>query len=232
MIWVTGAAGSIGAAVLDQVGGVGTDLEVDVTDPEAVAAFVVEHQPDLVFHCAGAKHAPEGEADPQRISEINIGGTANILDHVTGRVVLASTCKAADPETVYGASKLIAERMVLNAGGTVARFYNVIETQGNVFDIWAGADMLAVMPCWRYFMHLDQAVELMVACASLPTGRYTVDPGPAVYLPRLADELYPDKEKRMARPRRGDRVREPSKARSEMLSDLGWWMQITSPHDP
>lgn len=232
MIWVTGAAGSIGSALVtgDRIG---TDLEVDVTDQTAVDRFNYEYAPELVLHCAGAKHAPEGEADPEHVARVNITGTRNIIE--TGaRVVLTSTCKAANPQTAYGASKLIAERMVLNAGGSVVRFYNVIQTQGNVFDIWSRTEgPLPVTKCWRYFITLEDAVGLVEEAKDLPSGRYTVDPGDPVFIPDLADELYPDRGKRMVAPRRGDRIREPLLADCEtrvQLSDRVW--RIISSHDP
>jgi FlaA1/EpsC-like NDP-sugar epimerase len=171
------------------------------------------------------------------VADVNIGGTANILKVARGaRVVLASTCKAADPETAYGASKLIAERMVLNAGGTVARFHNVRQTQGNVFEIWANTpepEPLTVMPCWRYFIDLDRALDLLLACATLPTGRYAVDPGLPVFIPDLADELYPARAKKMVPPRRGDRIREPLAAVCETVEPIpGGLLSVRGVHDP
>lgn len=235
-VWITGAAGSVGSALAERSPeAVGTDIEVDVTDRYAVGRAAKRIRPSLVYHCAGAKHAPEGETDPAHVAAVNIDGTRNMLAATPGiPLVLASTCKAADPETAYGASKLIAERMVLNAGGWVARFYNVVETQGNVFQIWAGipADMpLPVMACWRYFISLDQAVGLMVTVPSLPSGRYTVAPGPPVYIPDMAANLYPDRAIRMIPPRRGDRLREPLAATSETLTPCGSVVRVEGPHD-
>jgi FlaA1/EpsC-like NDP-sugar epimerase len=236
LIWVTGAAGSIGSAVVDRIPNtIGTDLDVDVTDPAAVRRFVDTYQPESVIHCAGAKHAPEGETDPRHTASVNIDGTFNVLDVMGGRqVVLTSTCKAGDPETAYGASKLIAERAVLNAGGTVVRFFNVRETQGNVFDIWSSIpepEPLPVMPCWRYFISLEQAVELVVRSRSLASGRYAFDPGDPVFIPDLADRLYPERDKNMVPPRRGDRVREPLAAASETVTRAGGLLRIEGPHD-
>lgn len=228
--WVTGAAGSIGAELVERLpDAVGTDLETDVTRPfDSPAA-------DVCFHCAAAKHAPAGEADPYGVSVINITGTQNVL--ATGiPTVLASTCKAADPETAYGASKLIAERMVLNAGGWVARFHNVRQTSGNVFQIWAGlpeTEPIPVAPCWRYFIDLDDAVDLMLTVPTLPPGRYAVDPGSPVWIPDLAAQLYPDRPLRRVEPRRGDRIREPFVAEHETVTTVsGRILRIHSRHDP
>lgn len=233
MIWVTGAGGSVGGALLPLLeDAVGTDKEVDVTDRHAVESFAKTINPDLIVHLAGAKHAPEGEVDPAETVRVNVTGTENILS-LGVRTVLASTCKAADPETVYGASKLIAERMVLNAGGVVARFYNVVETQGNVFETWRETDgPLPVMPCWRYFIHLDTAVQLILDVLDLPSGRYTVDPGPLVFIPELAGRVHPGRELRWVPPRRGDRIREPLHAQSETAEDFGRVVRLVGVHDP
>lgn len=235
-VWVTGADGSIGSALMGRLDdALGTDLEADVTDPKAVAAVVEDSGPfDVVFHCAGAKHAPQGETDPYQVAYTNIIGTKNIVD--TGSpVVLASTCKAADPETAYGASKLIAERMVLNAGGWVARFFNVPDSSGNVFEIWRDTpedEPLEVSPCRRYFIDLDRAVDLMLRLPSLPSGRYTVDPGQPVWMEDVARQLYPDRKIHHIPPRRGDRLIEPLHANSEQTEHYEGLLRITSRHDP
>ena len=116
--------------------------------------------------------------------EVNVLGTRNVLAHAPegSHVVTASTCKACEPETAYGASKLVAERVTLNAGGSVARFYNVVESSGNVFEIWSELDPsepLEVTPCRRYFISLAEAVSLVVWTAILPPARYGFDPGQA-----------------------------------------------------
>lgn len=251
-VLVTGAAGSIGSALvrrlLTTVQAVdATDCAVgtygvaalDVRDPDAVTDWFSSWPPALVFHLAAAKHAPHGELDPYAVADTNIGGTQNILDAAGdcgARVVMASTCKACDPETAYGATKLIAERMVLNAGGSVARFYNVPKTSGDVFETWRSLAVdapLPVTPCSRYFISLDRAVELLVLVAELPSGRYCVDPGPARTMAEVADELYPGRPQQHMPPRRGDRLREPLCAAHERLVPLsGGLVQVVSPHDP
>lgn len=235
-IWITGAAGSVGSALLERFPhATGTDIDVDVSNRDSVQRAARLIRPDIVFHCAGAKHAPEGEEDPAHVAAVNIDGTRNMLEaSQDSRLVLASTCKAADPETAYGASKLIAERMTLNAGGTVARFFNVRETSGNVFRIWENTPPpgpIRAMPCWRYFIGLTDAVELMVRCSRLPTGRYSVNPGKATFIPDLAKSLYPDREILLVPPRRGDRIREPLHAASETVTEIDGLLRVAGRHD-
>jgi FlaA1/EpsC-like NDP-sugar epimerase len=162
-----------------------------------------------------------GESDPVDTFRVNTVGTANVLAASAGiKVVLTSTCKACNPETVYGASKLIAERMVLNAGGVVVRYYNVRETAGNVFRHWESLGESEPIPytdCWRYFITASEAVRLTAAAVDLPSGRYTVDPGDAKHMLAEAKALYPRRQLVPIPPRRGDRIREPLHAQHEHL---------------
>jgi FlaA1/EpsC-like NDP-sugar epimerase len=234
-VLVTGAKGSIGKALLDVLGSypeiaslTGTDRdEMDVRDDERVRDCFYSWQPTFVLHLAAAKSAPEGESDPESALLVNGVGTANVaracVEH-GAKLVTASTCKAANPETAYGASKLIAERLTLNAGGWVARFYNVRESNGNVFETWRELEPDApvpVTPCFRYFLSLDQAVLLLLAVPSFPPGRYTVNPGRASSMGEEASRLYPDRVHLSIPPRRGDRVAEPRHGTHERLVPMG-----------
>src|ERR1044071_1030903 len=116
MIVVTGAAGSVGRALVATLERRGFDViahdidTMDVTNAEQVRWILAALRPGVIFHLAGAKHAPAGELDPFHVLNVNAMGTQNVLDAAgNAKVILASTCKACDPETAYGASKLVAE---------------------------------------------------------------------------------------------------------------------------
>lgn len=232
-ILITGAAGSLGTALVERLsaGGlllVATDIDtLDVTEPDEASWWIERWRPEVIFHLAAAKHAPEGELDPGHVARVNLDGTRNVIEAAEEagvRVILSSTCKAANPETAYGASKLIAERLVLNAGGTVIRLYNVPESSGNVFRLWEELPDDAPIPwtsCWRYFTPLSVAVELAVAALKLPPGRYAPIPGPPRYMRDVARELYPTRTLVHVPRRRGDRASEPLKASSERLTVFG-----------
>lgn len=242
-VLVTGADGSLGRAVCAalreaDVSVLGTDVgDLDVRSMSAVGR-VASWGFDVVLHLAADKHAPAGELHPGEVAMTNVVGTANLVSAFGSRVVLASTCKAADPETAYGASKLIAERMVLNAGGSVARFFNVVESAGNVFEIWAGlpaSEPLPVAGCSRFFIGLAEAVSLLLWSAMLGPGRFTVDPGERRRMRDVAAALYPGRETCWAPPRRGDRLVEPLHAASEWLLEapqVDGLRQVVGAHDP
>ena len=206
-VLVTGAAGSIGAEVTRIMAAAGTTFlatdieELDVQSWSVVHRVLGTFRPTIIMHLAGAKHAPEGEVDPLSVLAVNAVGTANMIASARAfgaRVVTASTCKACDPETAYGASKLLAERLTLAAGGNVARFYNVAETAGNVFELWAELPESAPVPvtaCTRFFISLAEATALDVLGGGL--GPWALhDPTPVVSVssprwPKLSTPIGP-----------------------------------------
>ncbi len=233
-ILITGSQGSLGQELIKRLGNnldvqiLSTDITgdvefMDVTKLNQVTKIVKNFSPDLIFHLAGAKHAPVGEVDTKETFEINTIGTINMLESIDKKTkfILASTCKAANPEVVYGASKLIAERMVLNHGGSVARFFNVIETAGNVFEIWSKIpkdepiDVAAI--CERHFISVSEAVGLLIFSSISQPGRYAVNSSALIKISEIAERLFPNREKNIIEPRRGDRISEKFLASSESI---------------
>ena len=104
---------------------------------------------DIVFHTAAMKHIDICEQNPFDAVKTNVIGTSNLLEvslleDVT-KFILISTDKATNPTTTLGASKLLAERLTLNANSyrgkgrtvfSVVRFGNVIGSRGSVLQIF------------------------------------------------------------------------------------------------
>lgn len=233
-ILITGANGSIGTRLIERftkmnVDFLATDIEgshtyLDVTDAENVKDVLDRYKPDIIINIAGAKHAPEGEHETWKTLSINTIGTKNLIDYSNpnSKIILTSTCKSCNPETVYGSSKLIAERMVLNHGGSIARFFNVVETQGNVFEIWDEIDdslpIKVAAVCKRHFISLDEATGLLIYISSIDnSGRYIVNSPILREMTDIANSLYEIKEKIIIQPRRGDRVEEKFLSSNESI---------------
>lgn len=190
-VLVTGSAGFIGHRVCTLLrssghGVIECDLEEDVLrfNPGPV---------DAVIHLAANKYATDGEINPYAACSFNMAATDAVLS-MAPKVVLASTCKAADPITCYGASKLICERMVLNAGGTVVRLVNVLGSSGSVTDLWDAIpddDPLPVTDCQRLFLDANSAARLFVAALDLPPGRYGPADTESLSVDALAARLHP-----------------------------------------
>lgn len=222
-VLVTGSGGTIGAHVtrlLRHRGHVPVsfDLPDDVLSPSTVRRGATGV--DACIHLAAHKHAPYGEEQPADVAELNIVGTRHVAETFGSRVVLASTCKAADPMTCYGASKLIAERAVLNAGGRVVRLVNVLGSSGSVVDLWRQLPPDAPLPvtdCERMWMTAQDAASMFVDALGWPTGRY----GPrrqATAVSELAEHLYPGRPRVTIPLRRGDRPVERLVAEYETFS--------------
>lgn len=233
-ILITGAGGSIGVELINRLKKTGfsdflaTDIQgtyekLDVTDENQVKEVLKKYSPTKVVNLAGAKHAPEGELHSWNTLNINTIGTLNLINNLPdkSKLILTSTCKSANPEVVYGASKLIAERMVLNAGGSVSRFFNVVETSGNVFTIWDQIDEslpIDLAPtCERYFISLDEAIGLLIFTLNHEPGRFLVNTVNISNMGDLANRLYPTRKKNIIEPRRGDRLSEKFTATSESV---------------
>jgi FlaA1/EpsC-like NDP-sugar epimerase len=247
-VLITGGRGSLGQEVASIFGNHSIDFlltdieECDVTNLDQVQSVFRSYKPTHVLHLAADKHAPEGELHPERTFAINTTGSMNVIStakELNCLVTLASTCKSCDPETAYGASKLIAERITLNYGGTVARFYNVVNTAGNVFEIWNDLDEnheIQVAECYRFFISAAEATSLLIKSLSLSAsmpGRYIFDPGVSHFMPDIAARLYPNRSIGFIPPRRGDRRVEPQKAESEKMNVVeGRLIKVSSPHDP
>jgi FlaA1/EpsC-like NDP-sugar epimerase len=233
-VLITGANGSIGTVLVEKfkrhnVNFLSTDIEgdhtkMDITDFDRVKQVLNDYKPTIIVNIAGAKHAPVGEHETWMTLSINTIGTKNLLDNKPDgcRMILTSTCKSANPEIVYGASKLIAERMTMNSGGSVARFFNVVETQGNVFEIWDKApesEPIKVAPtCERHFISVEESAGLIIfAMLRSEPGRFIVNSGHLRLMEDVANDLYPDRAKEIIAPRRGDRLTERFMSTSERV---------------
>ena len=205
-----------------------TDIEgnheyLDVTDFNSVFCWMNKYKPDFVVNLAGLKYAPRGEHETWKTLSVNTIGTKNIIDCSDSncRVILTSTCKSCNPEIVYGATKLIAERMVLNRKGSVARFYNVVETQGNVFEIWNSIEeskpISVVEECNRFFISISEAVGLILFCMYAEPGRFCINLERTRNMKDVADSLYPNRSKIKLERRRGDRLNERFLSTAEQI---------------
>lgn len=240
-ILITGAKGSIGKRLAERLEDIHTkvyetDIDtLDVTNWYSIKQWQDSHaNMDYVINCAGAKHAPLGEDETIETMTINTIGTWNLINAFkNSKIILTSTCKSCNPETVYGASKLIAERLILNNGGSVARFYNVVETSGNIFELWQQQNpKLVVEDCNRYFISLDEAVGLIQYTMANEQGRYSVNPEKIRNMKEIFNAVYPNQNYQPMKARRGDRMTELLHSTSEFIeSSKKSILKIRSKHD-
>lgn len=142
-----------------------------VLDRRLLEEVFDRHRPSVVFHTAAYKHVPLLEQQPLAAIQNNVFGTAALASTAAGyraRLILLSTDKAVEPLSVMGATKRVAERIVLNSGGTAVRLGNVLATSGSVVEVFAaqiaaGGPITVTDPAAkRYFVTIHEAVHLLL----------------------------------------------------------------------
>jgi len=155
----------------------------DIRDQARILEIFTERRPDVVFHAAALKHLPMLEQYPGEAVKTNITGTLAVLHAAKAsnvrRFVNISTDKAANPISVLGYSKRIAEGLTASvaagAAGTYlsVRFGNVLGSRGSVLtafaaQIAAGGPITVTHPdVSRYFMTVQEAVQLVIQAAAI-----------------------------------------------------------------
>jgi FlaA1/EpsC-like NDP-sugar epimerase len=160
------------------------DLVVcDIRDHDALRRVFDEHRPEVVFHAAALKHLPLLEMYPDEALKTNVYGTANVLEHACAfgvdKVVNVSTDKAADPSSVLGYTKRLAERLTAATAQTCpgtylsVRFGNVLGSRGSVLtafeqQVEAGGPITVTHPdVTRYFMTVEESVQLVIQAGAV-----------------------------------------------------------------
>src|SRR5215216_4136966 len=179
----------------------------DVRDAERLAHVMAKHQPQVLFHTAAHKHVPLMEVNVVEAITNNVIGTRNMvhaaLDHNLERFVLISTDKAVRPSSIYGATKRLAEMIVLNAvrgsGGdfTIVRFGNVLGSRGSIIPIFkqqiaSGGPVTITHPdMFRFFMTIPEAVYLVLQAASMENSgeTFVLNMGEPIRILSLAEDL-------------------------------------------
>lgn len=167
-----------GSGVLDN-----DDIIVaDIRDRPRLEQIFAETRPDLVLHAAAHKHLPLLERHPCEGVKTNVLGTQHLVElatkYGTSRFVLISTDKAADPTSVLGATKRLAEIIVqAAASGSTAmasvRFGNVLGSRGSLLSVLAdqvanGRAITITHPdVTRFFMTIEEAAGLVLEAAML-----------------------------------------------------------------
>ncbi len=155
----------------------------DIRDRERILSVFDEHRPDVVFHAAALKHLPLLEMYPDEGLKTNVWGTQNLLDAASTsgvtRFVNVSTDKAADPSSVLGYTKRLAERLTAQTArqstGTYlsVRFGNVLGSRGSMLgafeaQVAKGGPITVTHPeVTRYFMTVREAVQLVIQAGAV-----------------------------------------------------------------
>jgi FlaA1/EpsC-like NDP-sugar epimerase len=158
----------------------------DITNPDRLGQVYAQHHPEYVVHAAAYKHVPLMETNVVEAVRNNVMGTLIVATtaarHQARRVLLVSTDKAINPSSVMGATKRVAERIVFGLPSLcrsktefrAVRFGNVLASNGSVIPLFerqlaVGGPLTVTHPdVERYFMTIQEAVQLVLQAGSLP----------------------------------------------------------------
>jgi len=188
----------------------------DLRNREYMRYILSKLKASVIFHCAAYKHVPLMEENPVAVMENNVFGTKNLLDAAiengTDRFVLISTDKAVLPVSVYGVSKMLCEKLVLQSARTQAqknehsnppkrsasymfvRFGNVLGSRGSILPLFAeqlktGGPLTVTHPDMkRFFMTIPEACSLVLKAGGVGTNGtpYLLDMGEPIKINEIA----------------------------------------------
>jgi FlaA1/EpsC-like NDP-sugar epimerase len=218
---------------------------MDASRAPAVAKACRETRPDVVYHAAAYKHVTMAERAPAAALGANVLGaaaTASAAAAVGARFVLISSDKAADPRGVMGATKRLAEMVVLAMASpafrpVVVRFGNVLGSSGSALllmreAIRAGQPIQLTDPdATRFFMTVGEAVSLVIRADLMGDAAriFWLDMGAPVRMGDLVDRLL-DLEAASGFPRVPIEVvgLRPGEKRTETLTDTELVLDATA----
>ncbi len=233
-----------------QAGGVGESTAIvpvigELKDRAYVSFILKRLRANVIFHTAAYKHVPMMEANTVAAIENNVFGTLNLAEAAIAagvqRFVLVSTDKAVNPLCVYGASKFLSERIVLEAQAKASqgqdfmtvRFGNVLGSRGSILPLFMrqvaqGGPVTVTDPlATRYFMTIPEACSLVLKTGGVGQGgqSYLLDMGEPILIRDLAEQVirfsglepYKDIDIQYIGLRPGERLEESLKSDEEEL---------------
>lgn len=184
---------------------------------------------DLVVHAAALKQVPAAEYNPTECIRTNVGGAENIINGAIAngvqKVVALSTDKASSPINLYGATKLLSDKLFVAANNitgdhqtrfAVVRYGNVVGSRGSVLPFFRKllADGARELPITdtrmtRFWITLDQGVDfVMRSFERMQGGELFVPKIPSARITDLAEALAPGLPHRLVGIRPGEKLHE------------------------
>lgn len=182
---------------------------------------------DLVVHAAALKQVPTAEYNPFEAIKTNIHGAQNVIDAALDRrierVIALSTDKASSPINLYGATKLVSDKLFIAANayaGTkptrfaVVRYGNVVGSRGSVVPLFTRLAPTGVLPITdermtRFWITLDQGVNFVIDMLGLMHGGELFVPKiPSMRIVDLARAMVPDARLDIVGIRPGEKLHE------------------------
>lgn len=182
---------------------------------------------DIVVHAAALKQIPTAEYNPSETSKTNIDGAINVIDAAidTGveKVLALSTDKACSPCNLYGATKLVAEKLFIQANVyagakntrfSCVRYGNVLGSRGSIIPLFLkqkeeGELTITDERMTRFWISLEQGVHfVMDRLENMQGGEVFVPKIPSMKITDIADAIAPDAKIKFMGIRAGEKIHE------------------------
>jgi len=184
---------------------------------------------DYVIHAAAMKHVPAAEYNPIECIKTNIHGAENIiyaaLQNNVKKVIALSTDKAANPINLYGATKLVSDKLFVAANNikgkkitqfSAVRYGNVVGSRGSVVPFFTkliseGAEYIPITDArmTRFWISLQQGVDFVLKnFERMQGGEIFVPIIPSVYITDLATAMAPHLTQKIVGIRPGEKLHE------------------------
>ncbi len=169
----------------------------DILDGPLMSEIFDRYRPQTIYHAAAFKHVPLMETNPIAVVRNNALGTWELAKTAVRfgaeRLLLISTDKAVNPRSIMGASKRVAELVLLrlsdaNTKMNAVRLGNVLGSQGSVGPLFRqqiqrGGPVTVTHPeATRYFLMLSETVELIMAAAA-------IDESASIFIPKMCEPV-------------------------------------------
>ena len=197
----------------------------DVRDSERLYRAMTEA--DIVVHAAALKQVPTCEYNPIEAVKTNIDGAANVINAAINnqveQVIAISTDKAVQPINLYGATKLVAEKLFVQGnaytGGRKTRFScvrygNVLGSRGSVIPLFLeqrknGEITITDERMTRFWITLEQGAQFVTNCIGrMHGGEIFIPKIPSMKITELADAIAPEAKKIFTGRRPGEKIHE------------------------
>lgn len=182
---------------------------------------------DIVVHAAALKHVPVCEYNPAEAVKTNINGAMNVIDAAINnsveKVIAISTDKAVQPVNLYGATKMVAEKLFVQGNSYTgnartifccSRYGNVVGSSGSVLPLFEkqkeqGEITITDEEMTRFWITLEQGVHFVIKCIEeMKGGEIFVPKIPSMKITDLADAIAPDAKKKIIGKRPGEKLHE------------------------
>jgi len=197
----------------------------DVRDRERV--YRAMNGVDIVVHAAALKQVPTCEYNPIEAVKTNIDGAVNVvdaaIDNGVEKAIAISTDKAVHPVNLYGATKLVMERLFIQANVytgwrkahfSCTRYGNVIGSRGSAVPLFFeqrenGKITITDESMTRFWITLEQGVRFVVDCIDrMQGGEVFIPKVPSMKITDLAEVIAPSVEREIVGIRPGEKVDE------------------------